>query len=178
MKRRNALFGGAAAAAGLAGAGAAWWRNQHGNQEGPPIGGNPGAGAARFWDMTFETPDGKALMMRSFRGKPVLVNFWATWCPPCVEELPLLDGFYAAQQGRLQMIGLAVDQPSAVRKWLQAKPLGFAVAMAGLSGIELSKSLGNTAGSLPFTALFNAEGEVLYRKIGRVTPENLALWVK
>jgi thiol-disulfide isomerase/thioredoxin len=179
MKRRTALYGGVAAAAGLAGAGAAWWRNQaHGIGEGLPTAAGPGVDAAQFWDLTFETPEGKALPMRSFRGKPLLVNFWATWCPPCVEELPLLDSFYTAQRGRLQMVGLAVDQPSAVRKWLQAKPLGFSVVMAGLSGTELSKSLGNTAGSLPFTAVFNAVGEVMYRKIGKVTPEELFLWVK
>jgi thiol-disulfide isomerase/thioredoxin len=179
VKRRTALYGGVAAAAGLAGAGAAWWRNQASRAaDGLSTTSSANAGASAFWDLTFETPDGQALAMRSFRGKPLLVNFWATWCPPCVEELPLLDGFHASQQGKLQMVGLAVDQPSAVRKWLQAKPLGFAVAMAGLSGTELSKSLGNTAGSLPFTAVFNPNGELLYRKIGKVTREDLSLWAK
>jgi thiol-disulfide isomerase/thioredoxin len=179
MKRRTALYGGVAAAAGLAGAGAAWWRNQAlGAQDGPPIASSTNAGASSFWNLTFETPDGQPLAMRSFRGKPLLVNFWATWCPPCVEELPLLDGFHASRQGSLQMVGLAVDQPSAVRKWLQAKPLSFAVAMAGLSGTELSRSLGNSAGSLPFTAVFDAGGELKYRKIGKVTPEDLSLWVR
>jgi hypothetical protein len=73
---------------------------------------------------------------------------------------------------------LAVDQPSKVRDWLQAKPLHFPVGMAGMGGTELSKSLGNLAGSLPFTVVFSATGELLHRKIGQVLPEELALWGK
>jgi hypothetical protein len=88
--------------------------------------------------------------MSSFRGKLLLVNFWATWCPPCVEELPLLDYFFQENRDKnIQVLGLAVDQPSKVRDWLQATPLHFPVGMAGMGGTELSKSLGNLAGSLP-----------------------------
>jgi thiol-disulfide isomerase/thioredoxin len=132
-----------------------------------------------LWAMSFDTPDGQPQPMNSFRGKPLLLNFWATWCPPCVEELPLLDAFYQEQKAKgWQVLGLAVDQPSAVRKWLQAKPLSFAVGMAGLSGTELSKSLGNLSGSLPFTAVFGGSGALLHRKTGKVSSEDLAQWIK
>ena len=130
-----------------------------------------------FWAMRFDTPDGQPLPMNRFRGKPLLVNFWATWCPPCVEELPLLDAFYKAHKARgWQVLGLAVDQPSAVRKWLHAKPLSFAVGMAGLNGVQSSKSLGNLAGGLPFTAVFGASGALLHRKVGKVSQEDLTQW--
>ena len=129
--------------------------------------------------MSFDTPDGQPQAMSSFRGKPLLLNFWATWCPPCVEELPLLDAFYQEQKAKgWQVLGLAVDQPSAVRKWLQAKPLSFAVGMAGLSGTDLSKSLGNLAGSLPFTVVFGASGALLHRKTGKVSREDLLQWAQ
>lgn len=177
MNRRNMLYGGTAAVAALAGAGVAWWNIQPHQAAALPASLNAGAGADPFWSMSFDTPDGQSLAMNTFRGKPLLVNFWGTWCPPCIEELPLLDSFYGANKSRgWQVLGLAVDQPSAVRKWLQAKPLAFAVGMAGLGGTELSKAMGNTAGSLPFTVVFDAAGQMQYRKIGKVTPEELKIW--
>ena len=167
------LYGGVAAAAALAGAGAAWWKFQ-------PHDTTPEAlaeVAESFWTLSFDTPDGKPLPMSNFRGKLLLVNFWATWCPPCVEELPLLDFFYQENKDKnLQVVGLAVDQPSVVRTWLKTRPLNFPVGMAGLGGMKLSKSMGNVSGVLPFTVVFSPSGMLLYRKIGKVTPEELVQW--
>ena len=78
----------------------------------------------------------------------------------------------------VQIVGLAVDQPSAVRTWLKTRPLNFPVGMAGLGGTELSKSLGNLSGSLPFTVVFGASGQLLHRKIGKVLPEELVQWTQ
>ena len=176
MNRRTMLYSGAAAAALTVGAGLAW--RQKPTVPGVAVlgsGADPVADA--FWSLSFDSPAGVALAMNSFRGKPLLVNFWATWCPPCVEELPLLDFFYQENKAKnWQVLGLAVDQPSAVRTWLQTRPLNFPVGMAGLGGTDLSKSMGNLAGSLPFTVVFGADGSVLHRKIGKVLPEDLAQW--
>ena len=63
-----------------------------------------------LWDRSFPAPDGSALALATLRGRPLLVNFWATWCPPCVEELPLLSSFYNENKANgWQLIGLAVD---------------------------------------------------------------------
>lgn len=173
--RRNMLYGGTAVAAGLAGAGVAWWKFQP--HDAPGV--TPEQAVAAFWGLSFDTPDGQSFAMSSFRGKVLLVNFWATWCPPCVEELPLLDFFYQENKGKnMQVVGLAVDQPSAVRTWLQTRPLNFPVGMAGLNGTNLSKSLGNQAGGLPFTLLFSESGQLLQRKIGKISPEELAAWTR
>lgn len=175
MERRHLIFGGAAAAAGLAGVTAAWLKYEP--QKLTP--GQTSSALDAFWAATFDAPDGKPVAMSSFRGKPLLLNFWATWCPPCVEELPLLDAFYLEHKPKgWQVLGLAVDQPSAVRKWLQAKPLSFAVGMAGLGGTELSKSLGNLGGGLPFTVVLGASGELLHRKTGKVSSADLQQWAK
>lgn len=177
MKRRQLMVGGVAAAAALAGVGVGWWQLQpHGA---PAAASGEGATRDPFWSQAFDTPDGARLALASFSGKPLLVNFWATWCPPCIEELPLLDRFYQENKAKSwQVLGLAVDQPSAVRAWLQRKPLSFPVAMAGFSGTELSKSLGNLSGGLPFTVVFGASGQLLHRKSGKVTPEDLAQWAQ
>ena len=191
MNRRKIAIGGVAAAAGLAGVGTAWWKlRPHDVAPGPGAdraAALPGADAdtlsddavAAFWKSSFDTPEGAPLAMSSFRGKPLLVNFWATWCPPCIEELPLLDSFYRENKSNgWQLLGLAVDQPSAVRKWLQAKPLSFPVGMAGFGGTELSKSFGNLSGGLPFSVVLGASGQLLHRKTGKVTAEELALWAQ
>ena len=179
MNRRLMLYAGVAAAAGLAGGGLAWRHGLAPQGSQLPSQAEKKDAADPFWGLRFDTPDGKELAVSSYRGKLLLVNFWATWCPPCVEELPLLNTFYRDnQQKNLQILGLAVDQPSAVRKWLAAKPLEFAIGMAGLEGTELSKSLGNAAGSLPFSVVFAPSGQLLHRKTGKVTVDDLSLWMK
>ena len=173
MNRRKLLSTAVAATAGVAGAGVAWLKYQPHDMT--PAQGDAAQNA--LWAMSFDSPDGRPQKMSDFQGKPLLLNFWATWCPPCVEELPLLDAFYRAQKSNnWQVLGLAVDQPSAVRKWLQAKPLSFAVGMAGLAGTDLSKSLGNLSGGLPFTVIFGTSGKLLHRKIGKISPDDLTKW--
>ena len=177
MNRRKVLLGGVAAGAAFAGAGLAWWQIQpHGK---PAQLAAPASALDPFWQQSFDTPDGGNLAVARFSGKPLLVNFWATWCPPCIEELPLIDRFFVENRGKSwQVLGLAVDQPSAVRAWLQRMPLNFPIAMAGFAGTELSKSLGNLTGGLPFTVVFGASGQLLHRKTGKVTAEDLALWAQ
>jgi thiol-disulfide isomerase/thioredoxin len=169
IRRRRLVLAGVAAAAAAAGAGVAW--RKFGLEEA-----GPNAGDA-LWRLSFETPAGGRLDMASLRGSPVLVNFWATWCPPCVEELPLLDAFSREQApNRWKVVGLAIDQPGAVRTFLARTPVSFPVGLAGLEGTELGKTLGNRSGGLPFTVVLGGDGSVRHRRMGRVTPTDLAQW--
>ena len=87
---------------------------------------------------------------------------------------------FAAKQGSkgIQVIGLAVDKPEAVLRFLQRQPVQFPVAMAMQGGLGLSRALGNLQGGLPFTVLFDDKGQVRQRKIGELSGEDLANWVQ
>jgi thiol-disulfide isomerase/thioredoxin len=166
LRRRRALvLGGVAAGAAVAGAGVALWRA------------GSATDATALWALSFQTPQGRTLSMASLRGRPLLLNFWATWCPPCVEEFPLLDTFFRQHQPNgWQVLGLAIDQPSAVRLFLARTPVTFPIGLAGLEGTELAKSLGNDVGGLPFSVVLGAEGTVRHRRMGRVSPADLQQW--
>lgn len=176
ISRRQLLLGAAAIGAAMAGMGAArrWWSNG----QTAPLSPGPRPDAA-FWAGQWDTPQGTKVAMQSFQGRPLLINFWATWCPPCVDELPLINQFYRQNKANgWQVLGLAVDQLAPVQAFLKATPLDFPVAMAGATGSALARSLGNMAGGLPFSVILGREGGVLHRKLGRLTPADLEAWVQ
>ena len=171
MPRRHWLLAGVGASAGLAGALYAWQKFQ-------PQGVMDEA-VQNFWLQEFEKPEGGTLSFQSMRGKPLLVNFWATWCPPCIEELPLIDAFYAANKAKsFQVVGLAVDQPSMVRRYLTHKPLRFPNGLAGFNGTALGQSLGNAQSVLPYSVLFAANGSLLKQKAGKLDQSDLDSWLQ
>jgi thiol-disulfide isomerase/thioredoxin len=134
---------------------------------------------ASFWAQQFDTPVGPPLALSAFKGKPLLINFWATWCPPCVKELPELDRFakeFGAQGW--QALGLAIDGPTPVREFLTKVKVGLPVGLAGFGGTELAAALGNEAGGLPFSVMIDAQGRVLHRKMGATTFDELAAWAR
>lgn len=166
MSRRLGLMAGVGAAAALAGIAGSLWRERR--SAGPHD---------AVWALQFPTPDGGTLALADHRGQRLLLNFWATWCPPCVRELPLLDRFQREQAGRgWQVIGLAIDGPTPVREFLQRMPLGFPVGLAGLEGTSLSRRLGNESGGLPFSVAFDVEGRLRERHLGELTATDLAGW--
>lgn len=165
-RSRRWAIGAVAVAAAAAGAGVALKRFTPGE-----------ADMSGFWDRSFPTPDGGTLALGSLRGQRLLVNFWATWCPPCVEELPLLSAFYDQNKADgWHLLGLAVDKPAPVAQFLARTPVTFPVALAGMEGVDFSRSLGNAAGALPFSVLFAADGSIQQRKIGQLSAKDLANW--
>ena len=129
-----------------------------------------------FWALQLPGLDGQMQALRQYQGRPVLVNFWATWCPPCVRELPLLDAL-ARQHPQVQVLGIAVDQAAHVRAWLQRRPLGYPVLLAETGGVGLTRQLGNLSGGLPFSLLLGGQGQVLQRRIGEFSAEMLQSWM-
>ena len=167
--RRNWLYAGVAVGAGLVGAGFAWRR--HGVSE------VPSEALAVLWASEFESPSGEVLRLADFLGKPLVLNFWATWCPPCVEEMPLIDAFYRQHSAKgWQVIGLAIDQPSRVRQFLAQHSVSYPIGLAGLDGTELGKLLGNSQGGLPFTVVFDAQGQLKQQKLGKLSDDEVRRW--
>lgn len=165
ISRRLLLAGAGLAAAGVGGTLA--WRHQAARPVASPA-------AQAFWSRRFAGLDGAELDVARWRGQPLLVNFWATWCPPCVKELPEINQFYNEAKGRgWQVLGLAIDQAEPVKAFLKKTPLDFAVALGGPEGLALVRELGNPAGGLPFSLVFDEHGEISWRRLGVTTLQDL-----
>jgi thiol-disulfide isomerase/thioredoxin len=151
-------------------AGIAWQRRGGGSVASSPL-------PADFWDLSFPDANGIATPLAPFKGQALLLNFWATWCPPCVREMPALDHWaQEAAADTTRVVGLAVDQPQAVAQFLSQHPVSFPVLVANSAGLALSRALGNAAGGLPYSVLLGRNAQLLGQKMGELTAEDLSTW--
>ena len=124
--------------------------------------------------------DGQALDIRQhFHGRPLLVNVWASWCGPCIEEMPELARFAEAQGERgVQVLGLALDTPEGVAGFLQQVPVGYPIVLDTPGPRDASVQLGNAQGLLPYSVLFDAQGRMVKAKLGPFEHGEIAGWVE
>ena len=118
--------------------------------------------------------DGATQQLGQWRGKVVVVNFWATWCEPCREEMP---EFVLAQQEYgpkgLQFVGIAVDQTDRAAAFARELKVNYPVLIGGYDAIDLSKSLGNRLVALPFTVVIDRQGNVALVQLGPLKKDQL-----
>jgi thiol-disulfide isomerase/thioredoxin len=109
-----------------------------------------------------------------YRGKPVVVNFWASWCAPCVKEMPALSGLQRqyAKKG-VAFVGIGVDSAKNVSQFLSKVKVDYSIYVAGFGGADLARQFGNNAGGLPFTIVIDKAGHVRYTKLGEIDPAAL-----
>ena len=113
--------------------------------------------------------EGQPRALAQYRGKPLLVNFWATWCAPCVEEMPALSAMHDdLAQKSAQIIGIGIDSPSNIREFVTRVKVHYPLYVGGMGGSELARTFGNQAGGLPYTVLIGADGQVHKTYLGRL----------
>ncbi len=165
-RRRWLAYGALAAGAGGLGTWSAWRR----------LAPHPAEhdAAALLFALNLPGVNGEPVTVSQWRGQPMVVNFWATWCAPCIEEMPELS---ALQQqfapDRLQVVGIGIDSPENIERFSQARPVAYPLLVSGAGGSELSRRFGNDAGGLPYTVVIDRSGRVTQRIIGRFKLEHL-----
>lgn len=132
------------------------------------------AAVASFLAQEMADSDGKLHKLSQWQGKTLIVNFWATWCAPCVEEMPELTALQTelAPKG-IQILGVGIDSPSNIREFAAKYKITYPLYMAGMTGTDLSKQFGNQTGGLPFTVIIGPKGDVKKTYLGRLKMDQL-----
>lgn len=130
------------------------------------------AESSDLFELTFDDLQGEPQAMASYQGKPLVVNFWATWCPPCIKEMPDLESL-SQQHPEVQFVGLAIDTKRNVKKFLEKIPVSYDLYVPGHGGVKHMRELGNPKGGLPFTLVIDAQGTVQHRLLGQIEKPQL-----
>jgi thiol-disulfide isomerase/thioredoxin len=160
--RRNLILGAVALVAAAAGGivGVSGLRRQSGGKE--------------LLSASFPDLSGRKRRLSEWQGRPLLCNFWASWCVPCREELPLLDA--ASRENAaigLQIVGIAIDNAVNVTRYLKSVQIGYPILIAEGSAISLMQTLGNPNGVLPFSVTVDGAGRLRQRKLGAYSAQEL-----
>jgi thiol-disulfide isomerase/thioredoxin len=124
----------------------------------------------------FRLPDlsGREITSASWAGKVLVINYWASWCPPCVQEMPtLIRAQQAYDPGQFQVVGIAIDTQDAVEHFLVDHPVDYPILIGDEASMELSRRLGNLMYGIPFTVIFDRHGRRTFSQVGEVTPTTL-----
>lgn len=124
--------------------------------------------------MALRLPDlsGASHSLDAWKGQPMLVNFWATWCAPCVKEMPELDALQK-KYPKVRFVGIGVDSAANMQKFVEKVQVSYPLWVLGAGGIDVLRKLGNPSGGLPFTVVFNADGGINRKILGEIQPQDL-----
>lgn len=126
----------------------------------------------RLLSQSMPDASGQQQSLAQWKGKPLVVNFWATWCGPCVEEMPELTALQA-EIAPVQILGIGVDSQENIAKFAQKYQIRYPLFVAGTGATDLLRQFGNQAGGLPFTALVGKDGKVKKIYLGRLKFDEL-----
>lgn len=169
-RRSYLAVGLVAATAAAAGAGVGVWRSRGAARD--------AAAVQALFAMTLPDAGGTPQPLSQWQGRPLVVNFWAPWCAPCVEEMPDLQQIRDAYRPHgVEVIGVGIDTAARIRQFRDDHRISLPLLVAGADGSRLGSLMGNTAGALPYTVLVDANGNLAERKLGRIRPEHLRAWL-
>jgi len=125
--------------------------------------------SAAFFAASMPNENGVNQALTQYKGKIIVLNFWATWCPPCREEMPELSQLQQQyQQKNVVVVGVAVDEISSVKEFVKATPVSYPIVVDENSGMALGIKLGNDKGVLPYTVIIDSGGKVIQTFFGRI----------
>jgi thiol-disulfide isomerase/thioredoxin len=125
----------------------------------------------RVPDLTLPDLSGKTRSLRSFSDRPLIINFWATWCAPCRREIPLLRALRQRYRSdRLEVVGIAVDFAAAVRDYVRATPIDYPLLIGEQDGLQAAEQFGMRT-VLPFSVFADAQGRIVALKVGELHVE-------
>ena len=127
-----------------------------------------------LWQLSFPDVQGQPQALSQWRGKTLVLNFWATWCAPCREEIPDLMAIrseYAAKS--VEIVGIAIDNAQAVAPYARQMKITYPVLIGEGEALAMARALGNPSGALPYTVIIAPDGTVLMRHLGRLPKAKL-----
>ena len=130
------------------------------------------ASAGSLLAMSLPDVAGQTQALAQWRGKPMVINFWATWCAPCVREMPELEALSKKYPG-VQLVGIGVDNVDNIRKFQEKVAVSYPLLVMGMSAIDTLRQLGNPSGGLPFTLVLKADGSISEKILGEIDPARL-----
>jgi thiol-disulfide isomerase/thioredoxin len=137
------------------------------------------ASAEALFQTSFIDMDGKRQAMAQWRGKVMVVNFWATWCPPCRTEIPEFVKMQEKyRQNGLIFVGIAIDQKDKVQSFADETGINYPSLLGDLEGVEISRKSGNRLGGLPFTLVIDRQGKIVATEVGELNRTKLEALVK
>ncbi len=128
----------------------------------------------------FSLPDlnGKAHNISEWQGKILLVNFWATWCPPCRKEIPSFNTLQKKYSKDVQFVGIAIDDTIAVKRFIEMIPIDYPVLIGDKDAIKIAQDYGNVTGVLPYTVLIDRKGTIISASEGGVGEADIEAAIK
>jgi len=130
--------------------------------------------SAPLFAATLADLDDKPVALERYKGKPLVVNFWAHWCGPCRAEIPELIKFRNAHKGKIEVLGIGIeDKAEPAKEFAKAYDMDYPVFVAKEQGIPLMQTLGNTKAGLPYTLFIDRNGQVISKKMGTIKKPDL-----